>query len=170
MPKTDPYDKHTDKYEDWFTRNRFAYESELQAVRLMSPENGTGMEISVGTGRFAGPLGISIGIEPSESMREVALKRGIEVIDGIAEALPFPDNKFDFILMVTVLCFLDDVTGSLKEAYRVLNQTGSLVIGFIDRDSPAGKVYEAGKGTNLEMQQALSEIQEEKSEKVEDFE
>ncbi len=145
MPKTDPYNKHTDKYEDWFSRNRFTYESELQAVRLMLPQGGIGMEIGVGTGRFAGPLGITIGIEPSKSMREFARKRGVDVIDGIAEALPFPDSKFDFVLMVTVLCFLDDVVSSLQEAYRVLKPSGSLVIGFIDRNSPVGKIYDASK-------------------------
>ena len=58
MPKTDPYDKHKDKYENWFTRNRFAYESELQAIKLILPQGENGMEIGVGTGRFAGPLGI----------------------------------------------------------------------------------------------------------------
>ena len=35
-------------YEEWFERNTFAYEAELQAVRLLLPTSGTGMEIGVG--------------------------------------------------------------------------------------------------------------------------
>jgi hypothetical protein len=80
MAKTEPFEK-----------NVFAYKSELQAVRYLLPKRGTGVEIGVGTVRFAEPLGIRVGVEPSKAMREVAQKRGIEVIDGVAEALPFND-------------------------------------------------------------------------------
>jgi hypothetical protein len=55
------------------------------------PKSGTGVEIGVGTGRFAEPLGIRVVIEPSKAMRRMAQKRGIEVIDGVAESLPFDD-------------------------------------------------------------------------------
>jgi hypothetical protein len=55
------------------------------------PKSGTGVEIGVGTGRFAEPLGIRVGVEPSKAMRQVAQKRGIEVIDGVAQVLPFDD-------------------------------------------------------------------------------
>lgn len=149
MAKTGPYEEHPYKYEDWFARNRFAYESELRAVRLMIPVEGKGVEIGVGTGRFAGELGIPLGVEPSGSMGKIARERGIAVIRGIAEALPFRDGRFDFVLMVTTLCFFDDVEGSLREAHRVLTPTGSLVIGFLDRGSPMGRRHEERKGESL---------------------
>jgi SAM-dependent methyltransferase len=149
MAKIDPYEERPDTYDAWFSRNRFAYESELQAVRLLLPPEGMGVEIGVGTGRFAGELGIPLGVEPSKSMRKMARERGIAVIGGIAEALPFRDGRFDFVLMVTTLCFFDDVEGSLREAHRVLTPTGSLVIGFIDRSSPLGRTYEERKGESL---------------------
>ena len=89
MPKIKPFEEHVDRYEEWFVRNRFAYKSKLQAIRVMLPEGGTGIEIGVGTGRFAAPLGIKLGIEPSKAMRQIAQrKRAIEVICGVAEALP----------------------------------------------------------------------------------
>ncbi len=147
--KVEPYEKHAGEYDDWFSRNRFAYESELEAVRMLLPRGGTGVEIGVGTGRFAGALGIPLGVEPSPSMRKIARERGIAVIGGIAEALPFRDGRFDFALIVTVLCFFDDAEVSLREVYRVLTPTGSLVLAFIDRDSPVGRTYEEGKGESL---------------------
>ena len=97
----EPFEQYTGNYEDWFERNTFAYEAELHAVRVLFPKRGTGLEIGVGTGRFAAPLGIRIGIEPAKAMRKVAQERGLEVIDGVAEALPFQGEQFDFALMVT---------------------------------------------------------------------
>jgi len=120
MAKIEPFEKHKFKYEEWFEKNEFAYKSELQAVRYLLPKKGTGVEIGVGTGRFAEPLGIRVGVEPSKAMRKVAEKRGIEVIDGVAEALPFEDCLFDFALMVTTICFVDDIEASFKEAFRVI--------------------------------------------------
>ncbi|MBK5094692.1 MAG: SAM-dependent methyltransferase, partial [Deltaproteobacteria bacterium] len=38
--KTEPYEKEAVQYDDWFSRNRFAYEAELQAVRLLVPKGG----------------------------------------------------------------------------------------------------------------------------------
>jgi SAM-dependent methyltransferase len=145
MPRIWPFDKHTDRYERWFEKNRFAYRSELRAVSSLLPRRGLGVEIGVGTGRFAAPLGIRIGIEPSRAMAKVARQRGIEVVQAVAEALPLMDEMFDFALMVTVLCFLDDVDISLRETHRVLKCDGSLLIGFVDRDSPLGRTYQRRK-------------------------
>lgn len=140
-----PYEKHAGEYDDWFSRNRFAYESELEAVRMLLPRRGTGVDIGVGTGRFAGELGIPLGVEPSKSMRKFVRERGIAVVGAIAESLPFRDGRFDYVLMVTTLCFFDDVEESLREAHRVLKPGGTLVIGFIDRSSPIGKTYDQTK-------------------------
>jgi SAM-dependent methyltransferase len=149
MPKVKPFEKNADRYEEWFLENVFAYVSEVKAVKALLPPKGEGMEIGVGTGRFAAPLGIRLGVEPSKAMGKVAQKRGIDVIEGVAEALPFEDSRFDFALMVTALCFLDDMEISLKEGYRVLKPGGFLLVGFVDRESPLGKVYQKRKKDSL---------------------
>jgi len=149
MPRVEPFEKHTDQYEKWFEKNRFAYESELRAVKTLLPKNGTGIEIGVGTGRFAAPLGIKLGVEPSQEMGNIARQKGIEVLDGIAEELPFDDAQFDFALMVTTICFLDDIEESFKEAFRVLKTDGTFIIGFVDRKSPVGMMYEKHKDENV---------------------
>jgi ubiquinone/menaquinone biosynthesis C-methylase UbiE len=149
MPKIEPFERYANEYEDWFERNIFAYESELRAIKEQLPESKNGIEIGVGSGRFAAPLGIKVGVEPSSKMREIAQKRGVEVIDGVAEAIPFGDSQFDFILMVTTLCFLDDIEAGLKETHRVLRRGGSLIVGFIDANSPIGRLYQQQKNENV---------------------
>jgi len=149
MKKIAPFEKHAKEYDAWFDENELVYLSELEAVKSMLPDSGTGIEIGVGTGRFAAPLGIKLGLEPSKSMASLARKRGIEVVEGMAESLPFEDSSFDFVLMVTVICFLDDVGKALSEAYRVLKPGGCIIIAFIDKNSPIGKMYEHRKNEDV---------------------
>jgi len=128
MPKTEPFEKHALQYEEWFEKNKFAYESELQAVRKHLQEGEKGVETGAGTGRFAAPLGSTIGVEPSTEMGKIAKRRGVEVIGGVAEELPFRDSQFDVVLMVTTICFLDDIAAAFRETYRILRQGAHLVI------------------------------------------
>lgn len=145
MPKVTPFNEHLDQYEHWFTVNKLVYRSELLALRKVLPASGRGLEIGIGSGLFAKPLGIREGIDPSAGMREKARERGIEVLDGVAEKLPYADQSFDFALMVTTICFVDDVQLSLAEARRVLKVGGLLVIGFVDKDSLLGRQYQKHK-------------------------
>jgi len=147
--KIEPFEKYTSRYEEWFENNKYAYKSELQAVKMLLPESQNGLEIGVGSGRFAAPLSVKFGVEPSGKMAKIAQKRGVNVIGGVAEALPFGDSVFDFALMITTICFVDDIRSAFREANRVLKDRGSFIIGFIDRDSPIGKLYERYKEKNV---------------------
>jgi len=149
MPRTSPFETHANKYEEWFDKHPDIYQSELRALKALLPKSNAGIEIGVGTGRFAAPLGITIGVEPSKAMGQVARKRGIDVITGVGEALPFAEAQFDFALMVTTICFLNDIDASFQEAYRVLRPEGALIIGFIDRNSRLGKIYQEQKKDNV---------------------
>jgi SAM-dependent methyltransferase len=149
MAKIEPFDKYTTQYEQWFELNKYTYESEILAIKALLPATGVGLEIGVGSGLFAKPFGIKYGIDPSEKMREIARKRGIDAIDGIAESLPYDDSQFDFALMVTTICFLDDVEAAFKEAHRVIKPGGFLIIGFVDKNSALGKQYLKHKNESL---------------------
>ncbi len=149
MPRTKPFDDYYNHYEEWFEDNRFAWLSELDAVRHFIPEGAKGMEIGIGSGRFASQLGVKVGVEPSASMRKLAMARGIQVYDAVAEKLPFEDSVFDFALMVTTICFVDDVRVSFGEAKRVLKEGGRFIVGFVDRNSSLGKTYERHKEENV---------------------
>ncbi len=145
MPKISAFENNADRYEAWFELNRFAYESEIEALRASIPRGGQGLEVGVGTGRFAALLGIRTGIEPSKAMGKFAIDRGLDVRYGVGEKLPLKDGSFDFILFVTVICFLDDVLLAFQEAHRVLRPGGHVIIGLIDRQSPLGKIYDKRK-------------------------
>jgi SAM-dependent methyltransferase len=145
MPKTRPFEKYTDQYENWFEKNRYVYQSEINAIRVILPDFKSGVEIGVGSGRFAKPLGIKFGIEPSYEMRKIAQSRGIEVVDSVAENLPFKDCSFDLALMVTTLCFLDDVKKAFVEIYRILKPGGYFINGFVDKNSKVGRMYQKDK-------------------------
>ena len=141
MPKTQAFEHYVSDYERWFERHPAVYHSELLALQGLLPSPGIGVEIGSGSGRFALPLGIALGIEPAAAMARLAQARGMTVIAAVAEALPFADNYLDYVLMVTTLCFVDDMQQSLAEVYRVLRPGGAIVIGFVDRDSPVGRDY-----------------------------
>ena len=155
MAKTQPFDTYLAEYERWFIDNHYVFQSELSAIQSVIPPSGTGIEVGIGSGIFAKPLGITEGVEPSRVMRIKAMERGIHPIDGIAEELPFPDKSYDFVLMVTTICFVDDLEKSFSEACRVLKSKGSLINGFVDKNSPLGRMYLKHKDESLFYNEAV---------------
>ncbi len=145
MNNIEIFERHAAEYDLWFEENEAAYKSEILALRDLIPTNGIGVEVGVGTGRFSGPLGIRIGVEPAKAMADRARRRGIEVHEARAEALHFQDEAFHFVLMVTTICFLEKPLQALAEAKRILRPGGRIIIGMIDPNSPLGKEYERKK-------------------------
>jgi len=139
------FDRYYKRYDDWYDRNRFAYLSELEALKKVLPMAGRGLEIGVGTGRFAAPLGITMGIDPSHNMIKIAAERGVVVRWGFGEDLPFRDETFDYVAIIITLCFVKNPLKVLKEARRVLNEKGKVILGIIDKDSFLGKFYRRKK-------------------------
>jgi len=149
MSGTAAFDVHAARYDEWFECHPGVYQSELMALRAFLPVAGFGLEVGVGGARFAAPLGIAVGLDPSMAMLRHAWQRGVEVVTGRAEALPFRAECFDSVLVVTTLCFVDSPARMLCEASRVLKPQGRLVVGFIDRDSPIGRGYLAHQAESV---------------------
>ena len=145
MNKENPFDAEVEEYEAWFRANDKLLESELEAIEQLIPDNGGGIEIGVGTGIFASNLGIKCGVEPSEKMAAVARKNGVQVLIASAEKLPIEIGSYQFALMVTVDCFLDDVLKAFLEIKRILADKGYFIVAFLDRTTPLGKIYEKNK-------------------------
>lgn len=131
---------NTDKYDDWFDRNTGAYKSEVKAFSMLNI-GGKAVEIGAGTGKFAEPLGIKLGVEPTGRMYEKALALGIDIVEGVAEALPLRSSYFDWAVMVTTICFVNDPSKSMSEAFRILKSGGGCAIGLVDKDTVLGRKY-----------------------------
>lgn len=139
------FDEYADEYDAWYEKYSLIYESEILAIRPHLILTEKSLEIGVGTGRFAKALGIKFGIDPAFKMVKLAKERGINVIIGIAEELPFLDNTFELILMIATLCFIKNPLKAIKECKRVLKHKGKLILGIIDKDSFLGRLYEEKK-------------------------
>jgi len=141
MPKIGPFESHAQEYEQWFEDHLSIYLSEVLAIKSISPVGNKPVELGIGSGRFALPLQIYEGIEPAGKMRKIAAERGITATDGVAEALPYDDQSKDYVLLVTTICFVDDIDRTFSEIYRILEPGGILIIGFIDSKSSLGQQY-----------------------------
>lgn len=142
----DIFNRYYKKYDAWYDKNRFAYLSELAAIKKVLPKGGKGLEIGAGTARFTQPLGIACGIEPAKNMAKIARQKGVDVKLGRGEKLPFARAVFDYVAIIITLSFVDNPQKVLREAKRVLKRKGKIILGIIDRDSFLGKFYQKKKG------------------------
>ncbi len=103
--------------------------------RLVEEAGGEVLEIGAGTGRNL-PLYRTaervIALEPDPAMRARARQSArearvpVEVVEGDAMDLPFPEASFDAVVFSLVLCTLPDLERALTEARRVLRPGGKL--------------------------------------------
>jgi ubiquinone/menaquinone biosynthesis C-methylase UbiE len=111
--------------------NRYRREAMSHAVgRLLMIGLGPGTDLM-----FVPPAVTSVAaVEPEAAFRRMALalaaRHGmvIDVVEGVAESIPFPDNSFDSVHVGLVLCSVDDVSATLGEIRRVLAPGGRLVV------------------------------------------
>ncbi len=157
MGSVETFDEHVAQYEQWYEDHSAVYQSEILALQeqfLELPQNIRGIEVGLGTGRFSVPLGIKEGIEPSSEMAKRALNRGIEIMSGTAERLPYSAMQFDFVLFVTV-CHLKNLKKALKEAHRVLKSDGAVIVGFLDKEQRIAQSYIAKRDHSNFYKQAV---------------
>lgn len=141
MLNFNPFDKYYKEYDGWFDKNKYTYLSELRLLKSLLPKNKIGLEIGIGSGRFAMPLKIKYGIDNAQNMVDFCKQKGIEAYYASAEKPPFKNDFFDFVLLNNTVCFLLDLDIVFKEIFRVLKKDGILIVGFIDKDSFLGDYY-----------------------------
>jgi ubiquinone/menaquinone biosynthesis C-methylase UbiE len=104
--------------------------------RAVAAARGRILEIGVGSGLNL-PLYPSgsrvVGLDPSAKLlsmaREAMADRAqtIELIEGSAESIPFPDHEFDTVVTTWTMCSIPDLRKALAEVRRVLKKDGRLV-------------------------------------------
>ncbi len=85
------------------------------------------LEIAVGTGRKLPcyPPGVRLtGIELGPAMLAIARRRAADLREGDAQALDFPDGRFDTVACTLGLCTIPDDRQAVAEAARVLRPGG----------------------------------------------
>lgn len=106
------------------------------------------LEVGCGTGlllsRFAGLTKSARGIDLSPGMLEKAKARGLEVVQGSATDLPFPDASFDVTCSFKVLAHVEDIRRALREMVRVTRPSGAVIAEFYNPFSLRGLVKRFG--------------------------
>jgi SAM-dependent methyltransferase len=109
---------------------------------ICSRARGRTLEVAIGTGRnlpLYGEVELT-GIDLSPAMLDVARRRArqlglaIDLREGPAEQLPFPDAEFDTVVCTMAVCSVADRAGAIGEMYRVLRPGGLLLL--IDHFEP----------------------------------
>jgi ubiquinone/menaquinone biosynthesis C-methylase UbiE len=104
--------------------------------RLLAGLRGRVIEVGSGDGRsfehYPPEVERVLAVEPDSVAREAALERAravappIDVVEGVADALPASDASFDAAVVMGVLCSVPDVPAALAELRRVLIPGGEL--------------------------------------------
>jgi ubiquinone/menaquinone biosynthesis C-methylase UbiE len=128
----------------------------------VGPGNGT---YTLGASRRVGPLGKVFAIDIEPKMIARVNKRieieGVTNIDArIADVyqLPFQNDYFDLIYMITVINEIPDIPKALSEFHRVLKPAGTLVFSelFLDPDYPlAGRLTKKVQDANFHLKEKV---------------
>lgn len=97
-------------------------------------------DVGGGTGNYAAALQQEgwepVVIDRSSEMLARAAAKGLETVEADAQRLPFEDESFDAVTMISMLHHVEDRSRALAEARRILRPSGRLVLkGFTAEDS-----------------------------------
>ncbi len=116
------FDEYAVQYDGWFLENLNVLESEVRLLAHVLGNPGKALSVGCGSGLFEMLLeqdhGIEVvhGVEPSEAMADIAVKRGMSVRNARAEALPHENESFDTVLFNGTPSYIGDFDAAAREA------------------------------------------------------
>ena len=95
------------------------------------------LDVPVGTGFFTTEMsksyeGLVLGSDIAWGMVREASKRGVEVVQADAHALPFSDGTFSVVLCTNGLQVMPGLDATLTELHRVLADDGTLLVSVVN--------------------------------------
>ena len=141
------YISHTDSKRSLFEKayhfvKSIALKNKLNLINSCSPNKGKLLDIGAGTGDFlltAKEKGwITIGIEPSEKAKAIAVKKGVEFSSSTEE---LESHTFDVITMWHVLEHVPNLENQIKELKRLVKPNGTIIIAVPNFKSFDAKYY-----------------------------
>jgi demethylmenaquinone methyltransferase/2-methoxy-6-polyprenyl-1,4-benzoquinol methylase len=121
----------------WYRRQALLRAGLAAGAQVLDVGIGTGMVATEALG-IIGPQGRLVGVDPSPGMMGEVHLPGVELVQGMAEALPRPDASCDFLSMGYALRHIGDVSAAFGEFHRVLRPGGKLVL--LEITKPRGPI------------------------------
>ena len=147
------FDGYAAKYDEWFMKNENLFISELRLFKKVLGDISGKKLLSVGcgSGLFESYIDCSNieGIEPSEDMGSIAVKRGVNVIKfGLIEDVDLPDNEYDVIYFNGSSSYMEDLVPVYEKSLKALKDGGRLILLDVPKESAFGFMYLLGKSLN----------------------
>jgi demethylmenaquinone methyltransferase / 2-methoxy-6-polyprenyl-1,4-benzoquinol methylase len=113
-----------------------------KGMRVVDVGTGTGL-VAREAVNIAGSPSLVVGVDPSQGMMANAkLPEGLKLVEGRAEAMPFPDASFDFLSMGYALRHISDLSVAFREFHRVMKPGAKLCLLEITRpESAVGRFF-----------------------------
>jgi demethylmenaquinone methyltransferase / 2-methoxy-6-polyprenyl-1,4-benzoquinol methylase len=97
-------------------------------MSLLDAGSGTG-GVAAQAQRIVGGRGLVVALDPSLGMLRQAAGHGVRRrVRGLAESLPFPDERFDMLSMGYALRHVTDLRTTFREYLRLLKPGGKLLL------------------------------------------
>ena len=141
------YISHTDSKRSLFEKayhfvKSIALKNKLNLINSLQLKKGRILDIGAGTGDFLfvakGNGWKTIGIEPSEKAKRIAINKGVAFAENSSE---LENHSFDVITMWHVLEHVPNLDNQIKELKRLLKPNGSLIIAVPNFKSFDAKHY-----------------------------
>ncbi len=134
------YDDFSRDYDHGRDRGYHAMIDEIESGAVTEVAVGKDvLEVGCGTGlvlsRVAKVARAAKGVDLSPGMLSHARARGLDVREGDATALPFPDASFDVVYAFKVLAHVPDVDRAIAEMVRVVRPGGHVLVEVYNRHS-----------------------------------
>lgn len=132
-------------YDHWYDSPRGQWIGRREAslvLECLQPRPGESLlDVGCGTGNFTRALAAAVdgpvaGVDINRAWVDYARTRdthGAAYSVADARALPYPDNRFDLVMSIAALCFVEDQAAALREIIRVTRRRFAL--GLLNRHS-----------------------------------